>query len=77
MCSSDLPFGAAGCYVYTSTDFVALHLLDAAGAATVTTQIPASTALYGVAFVNQALPFTPANSLGFLASNMGRGVIGL
>lgn len=71
------PFGAAGCYIYTSTDFVALHLLDAAGTALVTTQIPASSALNGVAFVNQALPYFPGNSLGFLATNMGRGVIGL
>ena len=71
------PFGAVGCYIYTSSDFVALHLLDAAGAATVTTQIPASTSLSGVAFVNQVLPYFPGNSLGFLATNMGRGVIGL
>jgi hypothetical protein len=71
------PFGAVGCYLYTSTDFVAFQLLDAAGATTVTTAIPATPSLYGVAFVNQAMPYTAANSLGFLTSNLGRGVIGL
>ncbi|MBK8095575.1 MAG: hypothetical protein IPK26_00600 [Planctomycetes bacterium] len=69
-------FGAAHCFLHTSSNEALLMLLDPAGSGVHTASLPANNALLGVQFFNQAAVSTNANSLGLLTTNMGRGVVG-
>lgn len=70
------PFGANGCSAYTSVE-VALPGTATAGAADFALAIPATTALLGVGFYNQAWVVDPAaNALQLVLSNAGSGSIG-
>lgn len=69
-------FGVPDCFIYSSTDVALLLVLDAQGNATFSTVLPASTALRGVVFYNQAALAGFPNPFGLVTTNLGRGVVG-
>ncbi len=70
-------FGAKGCYLYVSGEFLFPFLSDAQGKAKLPVPIPPLKSLIGTQFYQQVLVLdTPANSLGMVFSNAEKGVIG-
>ena len=68
--------GMPGCTVYTSIDFFDF-VTAVGGRATFTLTVPASPALAGLQFANQAVSFDPgANALGAVLTNSGFGIVG-
>lgn len=70
------PLGATNCFVRASGEVLLAGVTDAAGATSQSLAIPNSNALVSRQFFNQWAILDPANSLGVVTTNGGRGTIG-
>ncbi|MEZ5962513.1 MAG: S8 family serine peptidase [Planctomycetota bacterium] len=70
------PFGAPSCFVLASAEVLLPNTTNAAGAASQPMPIPNSSALVSRQFFDQWIVIDPANTLGIVTSNGGKGTIG-